>query len=418
MYHIYIYIHIVMAETVPPKKQKPCVDLPPLEWPNNALVPVVPARRYFAILTSVVRRSLYTVGLSSCFLVLSFCVCVYVPMVLGVRVHGDTVKDVEVTLDDSFRAVPVPALCGVPVLWKKMSGTGGDDSNIRSNIIVRFMVDPDDGFAPDHWQYGGGMGPAPPVVLARKDRLPFSTQEWEVLTEYMSTWTEELMEAEDDRQAVNDNFLTPSSFSAHVQQNRENAPTAFLSLAFPLRSTVVSSGLSIEALNGVEGEVVKFSRDRVGVRFPDRDEPVALKPERLTLVREAPAVEPAPKRQDSAAEKEARAKHLAEKDALEIATRFVDCLQKDEFPEMGDLHLFGVGCEYRTRATEVLAVWQGTVKNGDLVAEELAQALIAGNVRTMFEKLAHKLAASRTPNSTYAKQLIEANFAATEWDDL
>ena len=226
------------------------------------------------------------------------------------------------------------------------------------------------------------------------------------------------MEAEDDRQAVNDRFLTPSSFSAYVKQNREASPTAFLPVVFPLRSTVVPSGLSIEALNGVEGEVVQFSRDRVGVRFPDRAEPVALKPERLTVVREAPAVEPEPKRQDSDAEKEARAKLLAEKDTLEIAKRFIDCLQKDEFPEMGDLHLFGVGCEYKSRATQVLAVWQGTVKNGDLEAEELAQALIAGNVRTMFEKLAHKLADSMTPNSTYAKQLIAANFAATEWDEL
>ena len=344
--------------------------------------------------------------------------CIYAAMVLGVRVHGDSVKDVDVTLDDSFRAVPVPTLCGVPVLWKKMSGTGGDDSHIRSNIIVRFMADPDDGFAPDHWQYGGGMGPAPPVVLARKDRLPFSTQEWEVLTEYMSIWTEELMGVEDDRHVVNVNFLTPCSFSAYVQQNRENFPAAFLSLIFPLGSTVVPSGLSIEPLNGIEGEVVQYSRDRVGVRFPDSAEPVALKPKRLTVVREAPAVELAPKRPECVADKEARAKHLAEKDAMEIAKRFVDCLQNDEFPEMGDLHLLGVGCEYQTRATEVLAVWQGTVKNGDLEADELAQALIAGNVRTMFKKLAYKLAASKTPNATYAKQLIEANFAATEWDDL
>ena len=136
-------------------------------------------------------------------------------------------------------------------------------------------------------------------------------------------------------------------------------------------------------------------------------------------MREAPAVEPTTlKPQDRGAEMEARAKHLAEKDALEIATRFVDCMQKDEFPEMGDLHLFGVGCEFKTRATEVLAVWQGTVKNGDVDAQDLSQALIAGNVRAMFEKLAQKLAASRTPNSTYAKQLIQANLAATEWDDL
>ena len=344
--------------------------------------------------------------------------CIYAAMVLGVKVHGDTVKDVDVILDDSFRSVPVPAQCGVPVLWKKMFGTGGDDSHIRSNIIVRFMADPDDGFAPHHWQYGGGIGPAPPVVLARKDKLPFSTQEWEVLTEYINTWTEELMEVENDRQAVNDHFLTPSSFSAYVQRNRENFLAAFLSLTFPLRSTVVPSGLSIEALNGIEGEVVQFSRDRVGVRFPDRAEPVALKPKRLTVLREAPAFEHAPKRQDSGVEKEARAKHLAEKDAMEIAKRFVDCLQNDEFPELGDLHLFGVGCENKARATEVLAVWQGTVKSGDLKADVLAQALTAGNVRAMFEKLAHKLAASKTPIATYAKQLIKANFAATEWDDL
>ena len=55
---------------------------------------------------------------------------------------------------------------------------------------------------------------------------------------------------------------------------------------------------------------------------------------------------------------------------MEIAKRFVDCLQIDEFPEMGDLHLLGVGCEYHTRVTEVLAVWQGAVKNGDLEADE------------------------------------------------
>ena len=31
--------------------------------------------------------------------------CIYAAMVLGVRVHGDSVKEVDVTLDDSFRAV-------------------------------------------------------------------------------------------------------------------------------------------------------------------------------------------------------------------------------------------------------------------------------------------------------------------------
>ena len=62
---------------------------------------------------------------------------------------------------------------------------------------------------------------------------------------------------------------------------------------------------------------------------------------------------------------------LAEMDALEVAKRFVDCLHKDEFPEKGDLHLFGVGGEYKTRATEVFAVWQVTLKNGKLDVKQL-----------------------------------------------
>ena len=77
-----------------------------------------------------------------------------------------------------------------------------------------------------------------------------------------------------------------------------------------------------------------------------------------------------------------------------------------------------MGNLYKTRVTEVLAVWQDTMKNENLEADELASALISGNIRTSLKKLAHKLAASATPNAMYAKQLIEANFAASEWDDL
>ena len=228
-------------------------------------------------------------------------------MVLGVRVHGPDVVDVEVKLDETFRSVPVPEKLGIPVLYKTQSGTGGvtaiicdllkiemhqmpigthgthsifhflvlllgesqniyiliyshilwysfvcayiphcqfplvwmvksgifvgepqspmfldvkssvfivpfqfhssfrwvqiisshfkslqhvqkflnipslhpkttqsrrgDDSDIRSNVIVRFMADTSDGLAPAEWQYGGRQGPAPPVVLARKDQV-------------------------------------------------------------------------------------------------------------------------------------------------------------------------------------------------------------------------------------------------------
>jgi hypothetical protein len=46
-------------------------------------------------------------------------------MVLGVRVHGPDVVDVEVKLDETFRSVPVPEKLGIPVLYKTQSGTGG-----------------------------------------------------------------------------------------------------------------------------------------------------------------------------------------------------------------------------------------------------------------------------------------------------
>eukprot|EP00930_Biecheleria_cincta_P002109 TRINITY_DN103154_c0_g1_i1.p1 TRINITY_DN103154_c0_g1~~TRINITY_DN103154_c0_g1_i1.p1 ORF type:complete len:358 (+),score=76.31 TRINITY_DN103154_c0_g1_i1:52-1074(+) len=340
-------------------------------------------------------------------------------MAPGVRVHGPAATDVEVKLDDNFRAVPVPARLGIPVLCKRQSGTGGDDSNIRSNAIVRFMADPDDGMAPDEWQYGGNRGPAPPVVLARKDGLPFSTHDWTLLNEYMSYWVEETGEAEDDRREVCDRILDPLAFQRYVRENREEHPLGFLSLQFPCGSTVVAEGLNAEELNGKEGEVVRFSRDRVGVQFPDRAV-TALRPQNLRLLREAPAcVERGTKRQAmTEPEKQARQRELERQEALQISRRFVECLHEDTFPEMGDLHLFGVGCSYAQRSTEVLAVWQGLVKHQEFTAEEIAEALVKGNLQERFIQLTHQLADSKTPNSTYAKNLIDAKFAATEWDDL
>ena len=42
-------------------------------------------------------------------------------MVPGVRVHGASVTDVEITVDETFvrQRVPVPDKLGVPLLWKK-----------------------------------------------------------------------------------------------------------------------------------------------------------------------------------------------------------------------------------------------------------------------------------------------------------
>lgn len=341
-------------------------------------------------------------------------------MVLGVRVHGANVSDVNVQLDDLFASVPVPAKLGIPLLFKKLPGTGGDDSQIRMNVIVRFMADPDDGMAPPHWQYGGSFGPAPPVVLARRDKLPFSTQDWAALDEYMSSWSEALADAEDDRGAVGAQFLKLHAFRQYIRSTTESRPAAFLPLQFPIGSTVQTHGLSVAELNGQEGEVVQYSRERVGVKFSDRDA-IALKPERLILLHEPPEDEPEAKRQDTGSRKEeqvARQKFLAMQEAKCIATRFCQCCFEDTFPERDDLPLFGIGDRYTARQTEVLAVWQGAIKAGVLVEAQVADALLNGTMRQLFEGTARDLAKSKTPNATYARDLVDANFAAMDWDDL
>lgn len=338
----------------------------------------------------------------------------------GVRVHGTDVKDVDVRLDSSFRAVPVATKLGVPLMWKKMSGTGGDDSHIRSNAIVRFMADPGDGFAPLEWQYGGRQGPAPPVVMARRDKVPFSKQDFDVIENYMTEWMESDEREDDGHTAFSERFLTHEAFQKFVRSQAESWPTACLSAQFPIGCTVVPNGLSVAELNGKEGEVVQYSRDRVGVKYADRGV-TALKPERLTLVREAPAPMEVTADSDAGMEQAKRQKRVEEverKEAYQIASRFVSCLNEDSFPEMDDLHLFGIGSHYKERAQEALAVWQGAVKHGDLTTEQIAEALGTGSCKELFMRTCHKLADSQTPNSTYAKLLIGANFAALEWDTL
>jgi len=234
----------------------------------------------------------------------------------------------------------------------------------------------------------------------------------------MSDWMDALSEADENRLEVSNRWLSHEAFKDRVRNERELRPTAFLSLQFPLGSIVVAEGLSAAELNGKEAEVTQFSRDRVGVTYPDRGV-VALKPERLRLLSEPQALEePAAKKQDTGEEKLRRQKEVERQEALAIARRFVECLFEDTFPEMGDLHLFGVGTSYHARAQEVLAVWQGAAKHMDLKVEDLADALERGSMPQFFEETCKKLADSKTPNSPYAVQLIRNNYAAVEWDTL
>jgi len=237
--------------------------------------------------------------------------------------------------------------------------------------------------------------------------------------DYIRDWLDELADGEDEgAHVVSKRVLTPEKFQQFVRDRSESHPTACLSYRFPVGSIVVAEGLSVEELNGKEGEVLQFGRDRVGVKFPDRAV-TALKPERLKLVREAPVVEePAAKRQDSGETKEARKEHLAREDAKKIAERFCECMGQDTFPEMDDLHLFGLGTTYKARAQEVLAVWQGCVKRELCTEEMITDALMKGRTKDLFMQLCFELSITRAPNSPYAKNLISANFAALEWDTL
>ena len=333
-------------------------------------------------------------------------------MVLGVRVHGADVVDCEVKLDETFRSVPIPEKLGIPVLYKLQSGTGGDDSAIRKNAIVSFMSDTSDGLAPDEWQYGGKRGPAPPVVLARKDLVPFSKDDFQAICEYRDLWMEEAREDEHFTKAT-ERILEPLAFQRFLRERFEDFPRAFLSLRYPKGSLVMAENLQNVELNGQKGTVAQYSRDRVGVVFGSKL--VALRPERLRILEE---VEPARKRHVGAKQTEERRRELERQEAMAIAKRFHECMFEDTFPEMGELHLFGLGGEYKARATDVLAVWQGLVKNLHFEASRIAEALIAGNMKERFEGWTRELAESKTPNSTYAKNLIEARFAATEWDEL
>mmetsp|Transcript_10156 Transcript_10156/g.22877 ORF Transcript_10156/g.22877 Transcript_10156/m.22877 type:complete len:346 (-) Transcript_10156:152-1189(-) len=345
-------------------------------------------------------------------------------MVAGVRVHGGTAVDADVHIDDTFRSVPVPTLMGVPLMWKKMSGTGGDDSGITNNIIVKVMADPESGFAPMEWQYGGAIGPAPPVVLARKDKVPFSSEDFWAMFDYIGRWLDVLGE-QDDSIATNAriNKAAFRKFVANEVEAGHIEPTTLLSVQYPLGSLVELDGLAAAELNGMQGEVAQYSRDRVGVQVPGRYV-MAIKPQRLRLIREG-TDEPSAKQRrpeataEAAEAKKARQTELQNKEAMQIAERFASCLHEDVFPELDDQPLFGLGGEYRQRAQDVLAVWQGAVKTGELTEADLGKALAEDRIKELFEATCRRMASEqKNKMATYAKSLVETRFVGIEFESL
>eukprot|EP00929_Paragymnodinium_shiwhaense_P040033 TRINITY_DN20932_c0_g1_i1.p1 TRINITY_DN20932_c0_g1~~TRINITY_DN20932_c0_g1_i1.p1 ORF type:complete len:363 (+),score=111.35 TRINITY_DN20932_c0_g1_i1:85-1173(+) len=356
----------------------------------------------------------------------------------GLRVHGCELQEVDVVIDEKFKAVPFPQTLGVPLVYKCERGLG-DNSDIRSNVIVRMFSDPDEGLAPPEWQYGGGnMGPAPPTLLARRDGAPFSRSDWEAIMAYMDEWSE-AMACEGPADARK-KFLRPALFRMFIKDEYAKAVCnlAFLSVQFPVGSTVRVSGLSSKPeLNGKEGVVRRIARDRVGVEFgADGSAAIALKPERLEFLKgpaaEAAAADVLPEPTQEAKDEEARRKKsrkedLRTQDLRRFANVLLDSVKDDVMPRADDrcpeADYFGVGPDGAggMHASSVFGVWCDLVKSERVGEEDLVEWLGKGIVEQKFKEWCKVVAddTSRTfRNQTYARQLVAAKFCGIYWETL
>lgn len=190
-------------------------------------------------------------------------------MVPGIRITGSNIVNADVTVDATFIPCPAAHAVGVPLAVKRESAAG-----VRSDmhLCVRLMTDPRMGLAPPDWQYGGCLGDAPPVIAARTDGIPFTTEGWALLDDFICN-------------ELDDGPCRPNraTFLKFLRGNAVADLSRSLPLRFPAGSSVKPSGLRNAAdLNGIVGLVAgRYENGRVGVRFPDPHGVKALKPECL-----------------------------------------------------------------------------------------------------------------------------------------
>mmetsp|Transcript_107088 Transcript_107088/g.194931 ORF Transcript_107088/g.194931 Transcript_107088/m.194931 type:complete len:393 (+) Transcript_107088:44-1222(+) len=190
-------------------------------------------------------------------------------MVPGIRIIGSRVLDCDVQICDSFVECPVAYAVGVPLRVNREPATGEEHS---CYLAVRFMTDPRWVLAPPEWQYGSALGPAPPVVAGRSDGVPFTSEDWRVLDDFM-----EAMFGDGPRKVERTLFL-------NFVCRQTNAPFAFLDIRYPKGANVRAQGLKATALNGIVGVISgKYEKGRVGVVFPDHGLK-AIKPANLAFV--------------------------------------------------------------------------------------------------------------------------------------
>ncbi|CAE8653233.1 unnamed protein product, partial [Polarella glacialis] len=129
-------------------------------------------------------------------------------------------------------------------------------------------------------QYGGVMGPAPPVVAARTDGVPFTPAGWALLDDFIDAMFSE------GPHVVNRVDLLRFLRGAQLA-----LPDVSESLALQYPKNTQVMGLTVAALNGVVGTVTgRYENGRVGVLFREPFGLKAVRPDNLVLQRQDIAV--------------------------------------------------------------------------------------------------------------------------------
>lgn len=195
-----------------------------------------------------------------------------IPPFLGSRITRH-----RVIIDCFFEMCPIAYAAGIPLVVKREpQELAVRDSNY---VIVRMMSDPSIGVAPTSWQYGGLFGPAPPVLVARTDRVPFTIQDWSILDDF-----EMLMRDDGPRSVRRKDFVDFVNF--RYKRDIQDGCNIVLEVLFPRGLVVSATGLNNDlTLNGMVGSVTgEYSNGRVGVRFDGLERTFAIRPRNLTVV--------------------------------------------------------------------------------------------------------------------------------------
>lgn len=213
------------------------------------------------------------------------------------RLRAD-LQEVEVELDHAFDFVPVALLLGIPLMFKRLHADlseRGEELLYETKMYAyNLMTTPGLGL-PITWNQcsvGGAVTPLPPLLAARSDGLPFTSQDWMCLCEFHEYLHETQVEPEQLWYKNRAEFTKWVKLWVNGQclKSKEARPCAFADIApcldsrFPLGIRLRAANLgSKPELNGKVGTVVKYdeTKGRVGVEFPSPFGVLSLAPEKL-----------------------------------------------------------------------------------------------------------------------------------------